>query len=1000
MNKKKSLVAAGAIAALATVTLVSCGGSTTYTITLDVNDAGAELGTDVDTYKVTSTKKLLAALADVVPTKEGYTFAGWYLDDACTIQLTEETNIKDIVKDDEGFRYIYAGFEINDYTVTFNYKGNAATAGTGSITTTSVNYGASVAAAPTITTAAKDSLGHEMTFTGWYKTEADATAGTNPVTLTSETINGNTTFYAGWTITKISTAEEFAAFTETTRRVNAYIANDITLTDALVRTAAGDSTNEKYTTNGTDMTSSFTGILYGDNHKITGLTINSDLKSAGLWGKFSGTIQDIKFESPTLTSSGQNSAIIAGTLEDGATFSDVTFDGAEVTNTASNGYAAVVAAQIKDEGVTASFDGVNIINSTLEGTKYNGGVLATIVGKNCNVSFTDCLVDLEMTCSGESNGLVFGYANKDKSTGSTVSFDGVVATGKITAAKNLGAIVGNNKDTATTISIKNSAVVGFTIEASGATASQLNTFIGQDASSSLTTMQNCYYQEYGVSLNIKGSPSLDTEVQGTAVSLETLATKTLSSNIALAYDNATSKITITSGGASIEATDPIVVDMSTSTVTFTSSASTTKAGTAANSFITQGTIPYNEAAVAGKAGHGVLVTFSAPKAADGTLYTNLDGLQYAGGDLLNVSVDATAGTVSGYLILSDEEKTTLENASVVKTVSIIWFKNSENVATTVEYTVTFPTGFITLGTQTADGQIGLSAQDATHNDTTPLTAEADGLTKLNVTAGQIDFESDGNYVYVSVAKPNTITSGVTKDTIKVTNGTVLSYADGVATVKVKISAKGDNKFTLSWSSAYDPDNYTINVANEVVIEEGAIVYNETFSATSIACTVDNTALTQDMINSTFFTLVGSGTARWSAGTTAYAIEVKDSGIQFTVIGDGQVTLTANVASTGGTNMSLAALYNSLNATVAATSVTHGSDTVGSTSNVYDVYSTDNTTLTYTLSAGTYTLKMIQGTSTGGNYTKKDASAATAVASSSVARGGRIINMTVKTVVTA
>ena len=54
------------------------------------------------------------------PTKEGYTFTGWYLDEDCT-QLYSGTTIEEDT-------VLYAGWQINTYTVTFNSNGGSAVA--------------------------------------------------------------------------------------------------------------------------------------------------------------------------------------------------------------------------------------------------------------------------------------------------------------------------------------------------------------------------------------------------------------------------------------------------------------------------------------------------------------------------------------------------------------------------------------------------------------------------------------------------------------------------------------------------------------------------------------------------------------------------------------------------------------------------------------------------------------------------------------------------------
>ena len=863
MDKKKSLIGAGALTALATIALVSCGGgkTKTYTITLDVNDSAATLNSDTETYTVKTASELVEALANVKPTKTGYTFVGWYLDADATVKLTADTDLKSLTAEDDGAIYIYAAFEVADFTVTFDLKGNATTAAVADKSTESVKYNGSVTAAPTITTPAKDSGSHEMTFTGWYTSAADAASGdtTKAVTPSSVKITGNTTFYAGWTITKIDTEAAFLEYINAkSQTVNAYIANDITLTAAIQRTAAAASANENLSTNGTDQTNSMSAKLYGDNHTITGLSINSDLKSSGLWGKFSGTIQDINFASVTATTTGQNAAVLVGTVEDGATFTDISFDGVEFTNNASNGYAAIVAAQVKDAQVNATFDGVTIKGLDMECTKYSAAILATVVGANATINFTDCLVQGEIVGTGESVGLVFGFANKDKSTGSTLTFDGVVAAGSITAAKNVGAIVGNNKDTTTTVVIKNSAVLDYSVSTNDGTATQLNTFVGQNAGTLTLDTATCYYQENKCTLILKGENSNDTEIQGTPVTLEALATKTLSSNIAFTYDAATSKLTTTIGSTSIDVTDPAVIDTTNYVTTFNSDLTSGGILTLDTNGVTNkviGMTNYYEGVIAGKAGYGVKVTINVPTLND-TAITDLVGTYVAGGDLTNVTINN--GVITGYLILSAEDVATLkgtgsDGTNVDKTATVVWFKNNVEVATPITYKFTF-IGTATSGSikfPTGTRQIGsatLSTVDASHNKTTPLTASAVSDTTLNITAGQIDYEK-GNFVYVDVAVPQEIKNGshlVDTTTIKTSsNASLVDFNTDtkVATVKVSVAAKGDTKYTVQWNANwYDADNYVINVADDVVIQanQSAGAVQIVYNASTQTVTTSNT----------------------------------------------------------------------------------------------------------------------------------------------------------------
>ncbi len=836
MNKKKSIIGAGALTALSAIALVSCGNDKTksYTITLDVNDSAAVLGTDIEAYKAKTAQELLDALKNVKPTKDGYTFKGWFLDTEAKNQITADTDLSTILEED-GVRYIYAGFEINKYTVTFDVKGNAAEAGKVETPTVGVTYNTAVATAPNVTEASKDDKGHELTFVGWYDT-ADKAAKADPteaIKPTEVTITKDTTFYAGWTITEIKTVDEFVAYVNAkSQKTNAYLSADLTFTEALNRMASN--TNLTDIISSGNLINSFSAKLYGDDHKITNLKIESDLKSAGIWGKLSGTVQDITFVNASLTVAEQNAGILAGTVENGATITDVDFDSATVTSTASNGYAAIVAGQAKEVDGVVNFDGITIKNSTLTGTKYNGGILATVVTTNMKVNFTDCVVELNLTSNaGETGGLVFGYANKGKSTGSVISFDGIVASGTVTATKNVGALVGNNKDAETTISIKNSAVINYTANATSGTATQVNTFVGQNNGTLNLDTATCYYQEYHANTNLNGTVSKDTAKQGTAVSLEALSQKELSKNLTLNYDAATVTLTVKGDELEISAKDPDVVDLSSYSASVESGYIDTHINTTdatAKTFGISGVVLHLEKAVAGYAGYGVEVTFKLPTN-DEVAYEKQDGVSVDG--LYNAKVNSD-GTVTGYLMLSNDKTTDAEGNEVaseadqiknrindvIKTVSIVWSNNSDYVAKPMEYKFTFANGFITLGTETAHATIAYSTMDS-NNLTTTVDATDD--TKLNITAGEIQYNdtAKGNFVYVSLTLPiqfdNSTKNKITDSTIKVTGATKANYTNDTLTLMVKVKA-GDNTFKVNWNDTlFDDDAYTINVGGTTTL---------------------------------------------------------------------------------------------------------------------------------------------------------------------------------------
>lgn len=109
------------------------------------------------------------------PVREGYTFTGWYVNS----DLTEEYNFNQIVKDNFT---LYAGWEINKYTATFNDGYSNAV-----ISTQDVLYG------ETVSVPDSDPVRSGYEFIGWYTDSA----ATKEYDFESP-VKGNLTLYAGW----------------------------------------------------------------------------------------------------------------------------------------------------------------------------------------------------------------------------------------------------------------------------------------------------------------------------------------------------------------------------------------------------------------------------------------------------------------------------------------------------------------------------------------------------------------------------------------------------------------------------------------------------------------------------------------------------------------------------------------------------------------------------------------------------------------------------------
>lgn len=144
------------------------------TVAFDSND-----GTAVEPQSIDYGTK--AAQPDE-PAREHYSFLGWYTDEECTAAFDFNTPVTSDIT-------LYAKWELNEFTVTFNPNG-------GTVTTTemTVTYGETYGELPTPT---RD----YYTFVGWY------TAADGGEQVKSETVvetAENITLYAHWTLNPVS----------------------------------------------------------------------------------------------------------------------------------------------------------------------------------------------------------------------------------------------------------------------------------------------------------------------------------------------------------------------------------------------------------------------------------------------------------------------------------------------------------------------------------------------------------------------------------------------------------------------------------------------------------------------------------------------------------------------------------------------------------------------------------------------------------------------------
>ena len=166
--------------ALGTLAMASCGptggddkddqggGTTTYTVTFDLNYEGAPAAS---TQTVDAED---AAVRPENPTRENYTFTDWFYDAACTEKVEFEEPIESNIT-------FYAGWTRASYVITFNSMGGSAVESM----TVNVNAAPSQPQNPT-----RDGY----IFSAWYTDEACTQRFDFSAALTADI-----TLYAGWT---------------------------------------------------------------------------------------------------------------------------------------------------------------------------------------------------------------------------------------------------------------------------------------------------------------------------------------------------------------------------------------------------------------------------------------------------------------------------------------------------------------------------------------------------------------------------------------------------------------------------------------------------------------------------------------------------------------------------------------------------------------------------------------------------------------------------------
>ena len=437
------------------------GHLTTYTVSFDLN--GGVGGADYQA-SVTVPAGTLVPLCE--PTREGYTFVGWYTGEGVNDGAVSSTTP---IKQDLN---LIARWQINKLTVKFLGKDGQI------LKYQTVDYGtaASAPTAPTI---------DRLKFTGWDTDFSVVTSNltvrsiyvSNVYTLTYNTDGGTELeaeeyyvgdipvrprtdptksgfYFIGWYLDDAFTSE-YAYDTALTADTTLYakFSESIAIRDAAGLIAIKNSPSSKYyLANDIDLEgatwtpiSYFNGVLDGEGHKIHNFVISTTLSTAGFFAQNSGTIKNVTLEDFSFAISTSGTVFHAGPLVgnnsstgviDNCHIKDTILSfsyyksGTGSSNSVAGGLVGTNSGKILNSTVSANIIGEvesYLQHESLYGQEsYYGIICGGIVGTN-NSTIQNTMADVTLTFS-----LV---ANANSSSAHAYSFAILFA----------GGAVGNNK---------------------------------------------------------------------------------------------------------------------------------------------------------------------------------------------------------------------------------------------------------------------------------------------------------------------------------------------------------------------------------------------------------------------------------------------------------------------------------------------------------------------------------------------------------------------------
>lgn len=389
------------------------GALVTYTVTFDLNG-----GTAGEGYAESVNVSAGAVVPMSIPTREGYTFLGWYTGESAVDGIfTTTTPVKGDVD-------LIAKWQINTVTVKFiGYDGKT-------LKIQKVDYG-TAATAPTAPTIDR------LKFVGW---DAEFSSVTSDLTVKAEyvsnvfTLSFNTdggteipdeTYYIGdvpqrpvvptktgfyfidWYLdAEFTSLYEFNQSFEENTVLYAKFSESIPIYTADDLRAIGNNTAANYylandiDLEGTSWTpiSYFSGMLNGEGHTISNFTISSTAYQAGFFGSNTGTIKSLTLSDFSFSVSTTTSTFTAGALVGSNT--------GKIDN-----------CHIKD--AVLSYSVYRSLTSKITVTSYAGG----LVGSN-NGTIQNCTVDAELSGKSEIYS-VYKNSNADYGIGCALYIGGI-----------------------------------------------------------------------------------------------------------------------------------------------------------------------------------------------------------------------------------------------------------------------------------------------------------------------------------------------------------------------------------------------------------------------------------------------------------------------------------------------------------------------------------------------------------------------------------------------